>query len=91
MLRLHIPDRAKSKLVISQEVLILGHLLHVASRIDDGSDQWVWDCPPNDCTLEKPDKLWIGTTPAGLTFALHFKIDEWVARHEDCDTRIADI
>ena len=85
------PHRAKSKLVISQEVFILGHLLHVPSRLDDESDQWIWDCPPNDCTRKKSDKLWLGTTPPGLKSALHLEIDEWGARHEDCDTRVADI
>jgi hypothetical protein len=83
------PARATSKLRLSKEVLVLGHLLHTLRVIDDNCEQWIWDCG-SDCTRKKPDKLWVIAVD-DKRVGLHLEIDEGGKSHEDDDTRVADI
>jgi hypothetical protein len=83
------PARATSKLRLSKEVLVLGHLLTTLQEIDDNCEQWIWDCG-SDCTRKKPDKLWIILVD-DKRVGLHLEIDEQGKKHEDNDTRVADI
>jgi hypothetical protein len=70
-------------------VLVLGHLLHTLSEIDDNCEEWIWDCG-SDCTRKKPDKLWVIVVD-DKRVGLHLEIDEQGNSHEDNDTRVADI
>ena len=61
---------------------------------EDEAVEVIWDCPVKglaDCTLKRPDMLWVFVGDDGRARGVHFEVDEEGKKHEDKDERLVDI
>lgn len=85
------PTLARSKVRI--EHMVLAEVERLLPELQKEACDVVWDCAIHgvtDCTLRKPDMLWVFATDNGDRHSLHLEVDE-TNDHEDDDVRVADI
>jgi ferredoxin len=86
------PGKAKTK--VRAEHLFLADVEELLPHLAEDAAEVIWDCPirgTTNCTLKKPDMLWVFVDDNGGRYSMHLEIDENGEEHEDDDTRVADI